>query len=193
MLKSNNREDEKNMPEAEIGVDKSKKRALTESEELLELATEYLDVSAKYKELEGTKDLLNKKIKFILGNQRVRVLKKIIKTADAEKVLEITDVLLACEAKGPEEALKYENVTVFLDGLQVKTSNQDRSKFNTLRAVGYFKSKGLNQYIKVVEIPDEEAIEEAIDARILNLREIQKNCIDVQIIPTLKVVKDKKE
>lgn len=73
-----------------------------------------------------------------------------------------------------------------VDGIQAKIIEQDRSKMDEKKLVWRLKELGLNEAIKVVEQPDDNAIEGLIYNGKLSPNELE-SCMEKKIIQTLRV------
>ena len=173
----------------------------------------YTELNKEIKTRENEKEILNKEIKLLLGKQLledigcaleynqdlVEQYDKICENSEA-KPEELAAALVALEDVGITEqmlkdfksrsigdVLSHEKVELDIEGFKVRTSIQDRSVINELRAVEYLKSIGRKDLLMTKLVVNEAAMELAAANHEVDIRAFKTAAIDEKLVVALTI------
>lgn len=93
-----------------------------------------------------------------------------------------------------ESALKYSGgLKLPINSLLADFCAQDKSTIDEEKAIKYLKNNGFSEFIKMKEIPDNEAIENALERGIISPAEFKEACVKENIVLTLTVRRNKED
>lgn len=172
---------------------------------------EYSKLVRDIKSMDNKKEILNKEIKLILGKFVLENLESALEdypelienyqlARDAGDEEELEETLEVLDGVGitqemvedylledPVKALSHNKIDLDIEGFKVKTSIQDRSKLDELRAIAYLRLRGRDDLLTTKTIVNEAALEIAIGNNEIDAKSFKKASIQEVLVVALTI------